>query len=85
MHKPYIDPPPTTGYNFEEMCPHCGEWIAIAIDYEDMEHYEITCPICGEKMMLCTLCHWDQSDANEPDHCDWCKETGCYRMKEEKQ
>lgn len=78
MHLAYAEAP-STGYNFEEMCPHCGNWIAIVIDDADFEHYEVTCPVCGERMMLCTLCHWDQSDANEPDRCDWCKEKGCYR------
>ena len=45
--------------------------------------YEITCPVCGEKMMLCTLCMWDQEGTGEdaPGDCDWTEEYGCFRKK----
>ena len=72
-----------TDYNFEEMCPHCDEWIPIVIDDADMETYSVTCPHCGRKMMLCTLCHWDANDAGYNELCDWCEKRGCWRERGE--
>lgn len=79
MHKAYKEVP--KDYNFEEMCPHCGEYIPIVIDDDDTTNYEIICPVCGEKMMLCTLCHWDQQDEEDycGDRCDWSPAHGCFR------
>lgn len=73
-------------YNFEEECPFCGEYIPVLIDEMDFNHYDIICPVCGKRMMLCTLCRWDQEledgfDGNYK--CDW-SEAGCFRRKEEK-
>ena len=47
----------------EEYCPHCDSCIGIIAD---MGEYETTCPVCGNKLMLCTYCHDDFGD-----HCDW--------------
>lgn len=61
-------------YDFEELCPNCDEWIEIKYDRPAKRDfkYEIICPCCGEKMMLCTMCHDDYGDI-----CDWNEENGC--------
>lgn len=77
-HKLYVNPP--RYYNFEEFCPRCEEQIAVVIDDRDFKHYTFTCPNCCEKMMLCTLCHWDYG----ADVCDWCESDGCILERAEK-
>lgn len=82
MHKAYKFGEEPKDYNFEEMCPHCGEYIPIVIDDDETICYEVICPVCGERMMLCTLCLWDQRDAEGycgDDRCDWSREHGCFR------
>ena len=79
MHKAYKPGEAPKDYNFEEMCPHCDEFIPIVIDDDDATSYEVICPVCGEKMMLCTLCHWDAEEDENPHDCDWCPAHGCYR------
>lgn len=59
MHQIYKEVPKGITYNFDEACPHCDEYVCVVIDNNDFTHYTVTCPHCGEKMMLCTLCHWD--------------------------
>lgn len=69
-------------YNFEEQCPQCDNSIPIEIDYFEHDCYEINCPACGYRMMLCTLCYWDQEDEDDFDgeyKCDWTEKNGCYR------
>lgn len=68
---------PVDSYNFEEYCPLCDSYIPVRIDNDDHKNYEIVCPVCGQRLMLCTLCHWDGHD------CDWCEcENGeCHMMK----
>lgn len=61
-----------------EMCPHCGEENTVEWDVEK-DGYEIVCPNCDEKMMLCDAC--THSDDNKSGFCDWSKETGCFRKK----
>lgn len=58
-----------------EMCPHCDTEITIEWDVEK-DGYEVSCPNCGEKIMLCDACF--HSDDNRFQYCDWCKE-GCFR------
>lgn len=82
MHKAYKPGEAPEHYNFEEYCPHCNNEIPIVID-DAVFRYKMTCPVCGEKLMLCTLCHWDNSDAGLPDRCDWSYEHGCCREREE--
>ena len=63
------------GYDQEEYCPHCESMIPVVVDQDDFDHYEFTCPVCGERLMLCTLCH-----DNCGDKCDWSEEHGCFKM-----
>ena len=58
-----------------EMCPHCDTEITIEWDVEN-DGYEVICPECGEKIMLCDACL--HSEDNGFQYCDWCKE-GCFR------
>ena len=75
MHKIYHPGNCPTNYDFEEYCPFCDNAIPVKIDHGDYDHYEFTCPVCGEKLMLCTLCHDDHGDK-----CDWTEQTGCGMM-----
>lgn len=72
-----------TGYNFDEYCPECDSYVPIVIDDEDTETYSVICPGCGRKLMLCTLCHWDDVDAGLGDRCDWNPKHGCFRQRKE--
>lgn len=81
MHKGYRPNEAPRDYNYEEFCTHCDSDIEIVIDNADYTHYEITCPVCGNKMMLCTLCRWDQEDEGKSPICDWC-DNKCFRKAE---
>lgn len=71
-------------YNYEEECARCRSTIQIMIDFDDYEHYQVTCPVCGEQMMLCTLCRTHANEQKEVwRQCDWKEEEKtCYRKKE---
>ena len=53
-------------YDGEEYCPHCDTYIPYRID-SDCYQYEAICPVCGEILMLCTLCHDDYGDVCDYD------------------
>lgn len=74
MHKVYFPGNFPTNYDIEEYCPHCDNYIPVMIDQQDFQNYESKCPVCGERLMLCTLCHDDNGA------CDWTQENGCFRM-----
>lgn len=72
-------------YNFAEFCPECETFVPIVIDDDDYKTYAVTCPTCGRKLMLCTLCRWDEEKfAGQDTPCDWCEENGCWRERGEK-
>lgn len=58
------------GYDGEEFCPHCDDYIPYTIDPDDLDDLEVTCPVCGNSMMLCSSCPYTSS-------CDWDEKTGC--------
>lgn len=80
MHIAYKPGTEPNDYNFEEFCPHCDSAIPIVIDNEEMNKYDLVCPVCGKELMLCTLCMWDQEETGEnaPGDCDFHDET-CFR------
>lgn len=54
--------------NVVECCPECGREIELRWDIKE-DGYEIYCPYCGVRMMLCDECmHRDEND--EPIECD---------------
>ena len=74
-----------TEYNFEEYCPHCDSVVPIIIDNDDRETYEVVCPECGHAICLCTLCRWDDEDAETHHACDWnAKTRDCWRCPKHK-
>lgn len=77
MHKVFIP----SDYDMEEVCPHCNAAVAVLIDQDDYEHYQVVCPSCGKEMMLCGLCRDDQMETEGNYHCDWTKEHGCFRQR----
>ena len=82
MHNTFKPGEQPDDYNFEEGCPHCDSMIPVQID-NDCFCYEVVCPVCGESMMLCTLCMWDQEETGEdaPGDCDWTEKHGCFRSR----
>lgn len=82
MHTVFAPGKAPENYNFEETCPHCDSCVPVLIDEQKHTCYEVTCPVCGQKMMLCTLCLWDNEDSNDPlpDNCDWSPVNGCHRQ-----
>lgn len=63
-------------YLVTECCPHCDTESTLMWSVE--EHgYEIYCPVCGQKIMLCSMC-------DHHNDCDWTEEAGCKMKKEEK-
>lgn len=71
--------------NFEvtEVCPHCGRENTLTWNVE-ADGYQVHCPNCGEKMMLCDACR-HSADGSPRTVCDW-RETPdggwCWRMAE---
>ncbi|MFR8177176.1 MAG: hypothetical protein ACLVB5_08880 [Christensenellales bacterium] len=51
-------------YDIEEHCPHCDEVLPILIDFDQIHHFYVTCPTCGGRVLLCSLCeeNCDQRD-----------------------
>ena len=56
-------------YDIEEYCPYCDNEIPITLDKDD-PYLEVTCPVCHNRIMLCTACINVES-------CDWKKGKGC--------
>lgn len=67
-------------YEVTEICPHCDRENTLVWD-PDKDGYEIYCPNCGEKMMLCTACYDEQRERGKKPFCDWMREEGCYRKR----
>ena len=84
MHKAYHPDQCPKDYNHDEYCPYCDSFIPIVIDEEEFANYELTCPVCGERLMLCSLCHWDMEEEENPHDCDWCEAHGCFRQRMKK-
>lgn len=61
MHVAQYHPDSDFIYHVEEQCPNCSSMIAVNVD-EKLTHLETKCPVCGKKMMICSMC-----DRN----CDW--------------
>ena len=59
-----------------EICPHCDNEITIQWNVEK-DGYQISCPYCGNKIMLCDACK--HSDDNPDMCCDWCEDYNCFR------
>lgn len=80
MHTVFTPGKAPENYNFEEYCPHCDSCVPVLIDEQEHTCYEVTCPVCGQKLMLCTLCNWDSEETDRPHFCDWSPANGCYRQ-----
>ena len=62
------EPPEVT-----EMCPSCEREVTIIWNTE-RDGYKAYCPVCGERLMLCSACHDDDfaCDYNkDTDSCQW--------------
>ena len=73
-------------YEVTEPCPFCDFEVTVNWNPEN-QGYEIFCPNCGRKILLCDACiHAEDGGITV---CDWTEKTGCFRnnphKKEEKQ
>ncbi len=60
-------------FEVAEMCPSCGREVTIIWDTE-RDGYKAHCPVCGERLMLCSACHDDGYGCDydtETDGCRW--------------
>lgn len=63
-------------YEVTEACPHCGAEITMTWD-TDAQGFEVFCPSCGKRLMLCDECLHDESHNGS---CNYSSETGtCFR------
>ena len=63
-------------FEVTEVCPHCEREVTVTWNPEE-DGYQIFCPQCGERIMLCSAC-MDASD-NTRHKCDWDDVKGCFR------
>lgn len=64
-----IEEPP----EITEECPSCGEEVTLLWDTE-RDGYKAFCPYCGERLMLCSVCHDDAF------YCDYDSKKDCCRF-----
>lgn len=64
-----------------EYCSECENEVVMQWD-TDADGFEIVCPYCGKKLMLCDECQHTVCEDGEPHNCDWDKARGeCHRCK----
>jgi hypothetical protein len=64
-----------------ETCPYCKNEIELRLPWKPQgSEYQIYCPFCGEKIMLCDACL--HAEDNEAGKCDWIDGKGCWRGKD---
>lgn len=66
-HKPI---PPHYRPEVTELCPHCDSEVTLIWNLEE-DGYQIHCPRCGAKIMLCSMCPMQY-------RCDWCRNSAGY-------
>ena len=59
-----------------EVCPSCDFEVTVNWDTET-QGYEIFCPNCGQKMLLCDACM--HAEDGGVVICDWAANNGCFR------
>lgn len=62
---------PVGAFNMEEYCPFCDSDIPVLFDMDEPENLIAECPVCGETLMLCTMCPRRRE-------CNYTDATGCY-------
>lgn len=64
-----------------EYCSECENEVILQWDTE-IDGFEITCPYCGAKLMLCDECQHTICEDGEAHNCDWDDACGeCHRCK----
>lgn len=63
-------------FEITECCACCENEVALQWNV-NTDGFEIFCPYCGEKMMLCDECQHSEGFT----WCDWCEEKGCWRKR----
>lgn len=53
-----------------ELCPDCGREVCLKWSIKSSADYTISCPYCGYRMKLCSMC-----DARDGAACDWDSKT----------
>lgn len=62
------EPPEVT-----EVCPHCESEVTLHWDIKN-RGYKAYCPVCGERLMLCSACHSNEYRCDydrKTDGCQW--------------
>lgn len=57
-----------------EVCPHCENEVSLMWDVKK-QGYKAFCPVCGERLMLCSECLEPSDEGCERHVCDYSKET----------
>lgn len=66
-----------------EYCSECENEVILHWDTE-VDGFEVVCPYCGKKLMLCDECRHTVCEDGEPHDCDWCdKSQTCHRCRSE--
>lgn len=55
-----------------ELCPHCESEVTLHWDVKD-RGYKAYCPVCGERLMLCSACHDDGYGCDYDTETDGCR------------
>lgn len=55
-----------------EFCPHCKNEVTLRWNVKD-RGYKAYCPVCGERLMLCSTCHDDGYGCNYDSKTDGCR------------
>lgn len=64
-----------------EYCSECENEVILHWDTE-VDGFEVVCPYCGKKLMLCDECRHTVCEDGEPHDCDWCdKSQTCHRCR----
>jgi predicted RNA-binding Zn-ribbon protein involved in translation (DUF1610 family) len=65
-----------------EVCPNCDSEITMVWDVKQ-NGYKAYCPVCGNRLMLCDMCHHRGDGGEFVDDCDYDSETDTCRFNQE--
>lgn len=63
-----------------EFCPHCDTEVTMNWDVEE-RGYVAFCPVCGKRMMLCSMCDGNCNWNAENDTCKMCRDENTENLK----
>jgi rRNA maturation endonuclease Nob1 len=66
-------------FEVTEVCPNCESEVTMVRDVSTLG-YKSFCPVCGERLMLCDMCHHRGENDAFVDDCDYDSETDTCRF-----